>query len=127
MKGTGKIILSTLLLTILALGYVHGQNAAIQLSYHINHKGDLLAEKTEFYRHLKYDVDQLKAPRLLEAKIDQLSLNLDVPREIRVIQVPPQLVHSIIDQPDLTVTPSNNRFGSFLGRWIGVAQAKTEQ
>ena len=129
MKGSGKILFCVVVLSLLFLFHVHEQIVIFKVSYRLNEKSDLLAQRSEEYRRLKYEVDQLKAPRLLEEKIKERSMDLTMPKEVRVVRMPAALDRTIQKQaaPDLSLKPSiTGKFMNFLGRWIEVAQAKTD-
>ena len=127
MKGAGKIILGISFLSTLLLLYVHEQVSLFRISYLMDSQSNSFAHKSEQYRQLKFEVDQLKAPRLLEERLKEESLDLTLPKEIRVVKVPetsplaPALVSSV---PSLPL--NGNAFLNVLGQWMGVAQAKTD-
>jgi len=107
--------------------YVHGRIALFRVSYLIDVKSETWAQKKEAYRHIKFEVDQMKAPRLLEAKMKALNLDLTLPKEIRVVRVPkvaPMLETS--PPTELELQPFSQGLLNFFGRWVKVAQAKTE-
>lgn len=127
MKGTGKIILSILGLSLFFVLYVRGQVALLHVSYQIDSRAEKVTELSEEFRRLRFEVEQLKAPRLLEEKMKQMKMELTFPQEIRVVKVPvaaipaPPLQH-------VTASPSTvaSRFANLLGQFVGVAQAKTD-
>lgn len=113
-------------LTCFAVLYVYGQTAIFKVSYDINEKSDKLKEQSEFYRRLKFEVDQLRAPRLLEEKMKRMELELALPSEIQVIRIPktgaPEaLLTPVVSKQPLAASPFD-----LLGRWVKVAQAKME-
>ena len=124
MKGAGKTILSVAFVSALMLLYVHEQVALFRISYQLDAKSEKLARLSEDYRKVKFEVDQLRAPRLLENKMKELSLNLALPKEVRVIRIP------AAEKVEVPVTrlsiPTQDRFFNFLGRWVDVAQAKED-
>jgi hypothetical protein len=127
MKSLSKVLIGFVFGVVLLLFYVHGQNALFHISYDIEDGSDKLTHLSEEYRRLKFEVDQLKAPRLLEDKLKSLSLDLALPQEIRVIRVeaPAAFENTLI--PDLPIhQPITNRFVNMLGHWVDVAQAKTD-
>ena len=125
MKGIGKILIGVIAIVGLMLSYVHGQIALFHLSYDLDTKSESVTRLNEEYRHLKFEVDQLKTPAVLEKRIEALGLKLTLPKEIRVIQVPAK---PVTEAPikNISSAPLPDRFMSFLGRWVDVAQAKTE-
>ena len=125
MQSVGKTILGIGVLTLLLLLYVHEQIALVRVSYLIDAKSIQLNKMSEEYRQIKFEVDQLKAPRLLEEKMKNLSMQLTLPQEIHIIKTPaPKLT-----TPERQISPvaslSGNMF-NFLGHWVDVAQAKTD-
>ena len=128
LKGTGRILVSSSVLTLLLLLYVHGQVSLFRLSYQIDDEADKVVQKTEAYRRLRFEIDQLRAPRRLEKKINDLSMDLALPKEIQVIKMPassPQALPEIVLNQQLNDS-FQQRFSSWVNRWVGVAQAKTE-
>lgn len=107
--------------------YVHGQIAIFQISYDLNQKEAVLQQKEEAYREIKFEVEQLKAPRLLEEKLQTMDLDLALPDHVQIIKVPmPVQVAQPVDTM-LTKSSSNLSFPfDFLGKWVKVAQAKVE-
>lgn len=126
MKGAGKIISGIFVLSLFFVLYVREQVALLHVSYQIEAKSDKVAELSEEYRRLRFEVDQLKAPRLLEEKMNKLAMELTLPHEIRVVRMPQEAPASqSLDQ--LAIHPTlTARFANLLGRWIDVAQAKTD-
>ena len=126
MRGIGKIILLITAGSFFFLVYVREQVALLDVSYQIDDRTEKLGQLSEEYRRLRFEVDQLKAPRLLEEKMQQHSMNLNLPQEIRVIRMPAE---KELAQPPhyLAMNASfSTRFVNFVGRWIDVAQAKTD-
>jgi hypothetical protein len=126
MRGSGKIIFWISILAALFLVYVHGRVMLLHVSYSINSQSRSMDQKTEQYRYLKFQVDQLKAPRLLENKMKDLAIDLMPPKEIKVVRMPE--MHKLVEGGTATVAeqPMSQRLNNFLGRWVGVAQAKTD-
>ncbi len=126
MKGIGKIILVIAGLACFFLVYVREQVALLHVSYAIDTKNEKLNELSEDYRHVRFEVDQLKAPRLLEEKIKQMQLDLTLPQEIRVVRLPASFDQQTSLQ-QIATRPMAGRLTDFLGHWIGIAQAKTDR
>jgi cell division protein FtsL len=127
MKGLGKIIIVIGFISGLFLLYVQGQISMLRVSYKIDLDSKKLARRSEEYRHLKFEVDQLKSPRRLEEKIKELELELTLPKEVRVVRVP----YQASEEPSLVtesveLKPFSDGVLEFLGRWVKVAQAKTD-
>ena len=127
MKGSGKIILSIAFITSFFVLYVHGQTSLFRVSYHIESLNDAIDVKTDLYRRLKFDVERLKAPRRLEEKLSDFSMELAEPQQIHVLRIPPSTPNLSMEQlTQVTATSMSNRVLDFFGKWVGVAQAKTE-
>lgn len=128
MKGCGKIILGMALLTVLFVSYVHAQVALLRVSYVLDQKQHAKGEKTEQFRILKYELEQMKSPRLLESKLGQWNFDLTLPKEIRVIRMAQPAVWDMLPPAPAAVEihPLSEKISNFLERWVKVAQAKTD-
>lgn len=125
MKGIGKIILMMAAGSCFFLLYVHEQVALLDVSYAIDERAEKLGHLSEEYRQLRFEVEQLKAPRLLDEKMKQMSLDLTLPQEIRVIRMPATLPAEA-SLKHISTNPMAGRVADFLGRFVDVAQAKTD-
>lgn len=125
MKGAGKTILGVSFLAVFLLLYVHEQIALLHVSYTLEDKSEKLVRLSEEFRNVKFELDQLKAPRLLEEKIKEMQLNLTLPNEVRVLTTPS---HPLKESPinNVSANPMSDRVLHFFGRWVDVAQAKTD-
>ena len=124
MKGAGKTILGVSAVAIFLLLYVHEHISLLRISYTLEDKSEKLVRLSEEFRNVKFEVDQLKAPRLLEAKIKEKQLNLGLPNEVRVLRT---AAVPIQETPlAVSASPMSDRVLHFLGRWVDVAQAKTD-
>ena len=127
MKGSGKIILWVTILSSLLVLYVHAQTQLFRISYTLDFdvkERNLLEDRL---RRLKFELDQMKAPRLLEEKLGRLQFDLTLPAEIRVIRLaPPALPQLKIDAGRFAEKPVSQKFTDFFERWVKVAQAKTD-
>lgn len=124
MKGIGKIIIGIMTVSILLVLYVHEQVALLHVSYMLDTRVEKVTRLSEEYRQLRFEVEQLKAPRLLEEKMKQLSLDLALPQEIRVMRVPAPELEKVLHKA--ASRPSSGGMFDFVGRWVDVAQAKTD-
>ncbi|MDP3919538.1 MAG: hypothetical protein Q8R76_01845 [Candidatus Omnitrophota bacterium] len=126
MSGFLKIIGWIIPLTVGLLLYVHGQVSLFQVSYSLDLQRHIVAEKREEYRRLKFEVDQLKAPRVLERRIKDEGLELALPDQIRVLRVSPPV--NIPLPPVVRIQPKafSDGLTNFLGKWVRVAQAKPD-
>ncbi|MBI3307186.1 MAG: hypothetical protein HYZ84_05205 [Candidatus Omnitrophica bacterium] len=125
MKGIGKFLAGLGLGIFFLLLYVHLQIATFQVSYSINTQSRRLAKSGEAYRLLKFEVDQLRAPRLLEQKMKDMQIDLALPKEVQVVKIPapPPATESL---SNVSLKPLSDGLMDFLGRWVKVAQAKTD-
>ncbi|HOW59726.1 MAG TPA: hypothetical protein PLO78_08400 [Candidatus Omnitrophota bacterium] len=127
MKGSGKILIYIASLACLMLFYVHLQIASVLVSFDIHQSSRKLAEKQELYRRVQFKVDQLRAPRLLEAKMKKHDLELGLPGKIQVVEIPTMPEVSMpVPQIQQVSHSISSTVSNFLGRWIQTAQAKTE-
>jgi cell division protein FtsL len=127
MKGSGKILILIAIVTCSMLFFVHLQVASVLVSFEIHKSSRALAEKQELLRRFQFKVDQLRAPRLLEAKMKRHDMGLALPNKIQVVEVPPvpAFVIPVASEQKATRTFSSE-VTNFLGRWIQTAQAKTD-
>ena len=125
MKGLGKILFACVVMTATLLLYVHERVEMLRVSYQIQKRSSQLSQKSEDYRRLTFEVAQLRSPQNLEKKLEELSLPLTLPKEIQVLRVPEQPIPGPASPLSFHV-PSHNFF-DFLGQWIQVAQARTDQ
>ncbi len=125
-KEALKIIFFLSFVTGFFLLYVHEQICLLQISYKLDADANGLARREELYRELKFDVDRLKAPRLLEEEMKTLSLDLALPQEVKVIKIPAPHIPQVPEAPFVSVSPFSKGLMNFLGRWVDVAQAKTD-
>jgi len=127
MKGCGKILVLIAVMACAMLFYVHLQVASVLVSFDIHKNSRAVAEKQELLRRFQFKVDQLRAPRLLEAKMKHHDMGLALPNRIQVVEVPPvpELVIPVASEQKVTRTFSSE-VSNFLGRWIQTAQAKTD-
>ncbi len=128
MKGCGKIIAGMAVTAFLLVYYVQGQIDLVRVSYVLDQKTRLKNEKEEHYRQLKYEMEQMKSPRLLENKLGQLKFNLALPEEIRVIRIASPTAWRVdaSAMEAVPVSPFAEKLTNFLERWVKVAQAKTD-
>ncbi len=126
MKSAGKIILAIAFISGLLLLYVHGQVSLLEVSYSIDERAGILAQKSEEFRHLKFEVDQLKAPRLLEEELKRHDFDLTLPKEIRVLRIPPAPYSEVPGVSGVPPSAASEGLFQIVGRLVGVAQAKTE-
>lgn len=127
MKGFGKILISIGFMAALLFFYVHAQISLVRVSYSLDRISKTRIQQAEQYRRLKFEVEQLKAPRRLEQKMRELKLDLTLPKEVRVVLVPasqPVQVSTLTEE--IQLQPFSKGVMDFLGRWVKVAQAKTD-
>lgn len=127
MKGSGKILIGIASVTCLMLMYVHLQVASVIVSFDLYERSNVFAQRQELLRRLQFNVDQLKAPRLLEEKVKKYQLSLALPNKVESCEVPmvPELFGpSSRETHTISATPSV--FSRFFGHLIQTAQAKTD-
>lgn len=126
-KYVFKILTFLTVLTASMVFYVHGQISIFQISYDLNQSTAVLEEKEEIYRELKFEVEQLKAPRLLEEKLQSMNLNLALPDHVQIIKIPVPAQMTTPMDTMLTKGTGNLSFPfDFFGKWVKVAQAKVD-
>lgn len=125
MKGLGKLLTGFCLVTTLFLLYVHERVEMLRLSYRIYEKSAQLSNQGEEYRQLQFEVAQLRSPQALEKRLAELSLPLTIPKEIKVLRVPQEPAGPRREPLPVRV-PTHSPF-HFLGQWVQVAQARTDQ
>ncbi len=125
MKGLGKILLSFTVITAALLLYVKEEVEILRVSYRIQEKSSQLSNRSEEYRRLNFEITQMRSPQNLEKKMAELSLPLTLPKQIQVLRVPESITRPQVSP--LPLRSSSSNFFDFLGQWIQVAQARTEQ
>jgi len=127
MKGSGKILMGIASVTCLMLMYVHLQVASVIVSFNLYERSNVFTQKQELLRRLQFNVDQLKAPRLLEEKVKKYQLSLALPNKVESCEVPmiPELFGPSSREPR-TISASPSAFSQFFGQLIQTAQAKTD-
>ena len=97
----------------------------LRISYRINEKTTRLSRRQEEFRRLKFEVSRLRSPQHLEQRLGELSVPLTLPKQIQVMRVPARAAAPRLEA--LPVEPPSHRILNFLGRWVQIAQARTEQ
>ena len=121
MELSRKVLRNLVLSTFLLLFYVHEQVSVLQVSYSIEKKERELARLNEAYKIAKFNVLRLRSPQVLNQRMKQLSLDLTVPTDQKVIKVlKPQSIP--VEEPVSWRAPI--QFMSWL-HMIKEAQAKT--
>ena len=87
MELSRKVLRNLVLSTFLLLFYVHEQVSVLQVSYSIEKKERELARLNEAYKIAKFNVLRLRSPQALNQRMKQLSLDLTVPTDQKVIKV----------------------------------------
>jgi len=126
MKGTGKILLSLTGVVFMGLLFVHLHIQSFLVSYQIYDYNKELARSEEIYRHAKFDVDQLKAPRLLEEMMSEFNLKLELPDKVHLLELPQLGEKQFSKDREVTVHTFSSFALQFLGRFVNIAQAKSE-
>ena len=125
MRGLGKVLAGFMIVTAGTLLYVHERVEMLRISYRIYKKSSALSEKSEEFRRLKFEVAELRSPEALERRLGEWSISLTLPKEIRVLKVAAPLNQPAIRA--LSIPRPTGHFFDFVGQWIQVAQARTDQ
>ena len=125
MKGLGKILFGAAVLTATLLLYVHERVEMLKVSYQIYDRSSDLSKKGEEFRRLKFEVSQLRSPQVLEKRLEELALPLTLPKEIKALRVPEPVTREL--GGTLATPPPTGNLFDFLGQWVQIAQARTDQ
>ena len=125
MRGVGKLLTGIAIITAGFLLYVHERVEMLRESYQIYKTSRQLSERAEEYRRLKFEVTQLRSPEALEKRLQEVNLSLTLPKQIKVLRVPQPLAQPTVET--LPLRASWGHFFDFVGQWIQVAQARTDQ
>ena len=128
MRGTGRIILGIFGCCALVMFYVHLQVGTFLASYEIDRAASKIHSSSEQLRKLKFEVEQFKAPRLLEGQVRQYQMKLEIPQ--MVYRVPRSFDEIQNDSVTLQATTQAAGTPQFLQQvfngWIQVAHAKND-
>lgn len=120
------------MLTAVLLLYVHQQVEILRVSYRIHAKSLRLAKDTEDLRRLKFEVERMRSPNLLQKRLEHLSLPFTLPKQVEVIHIPQASTLSSeakglsSGRRTFLAASSSRSFFDFLGQWTQIAQARTE-
>ena len=126
MKGTGRIILGIFGVCSLVMIYVHLQVVTFLASYEIDRANAKIYSSSEQMRKLKFELEQYKAPHLLEVQVHQYEMNLAIPKMVYRI---PHSFEDIQNNPvnlpaSAQSTGAPQLMRQILNSWIQVAHAK---
>lgn len=126
MRGTGRIILGIFGACSFVLIYVHLQVVTFLASYEIDRASVKIHSSSEQLRKLKFELEQYKAPHLLEGQVRQYEMNLAIPKMVYRI---PKSFDGISTGSMNLPTPAQaaeapHFFQQVLNSWIQVAHAK---
>jgi cell division protein FtsL len=124
-KFVTKVMGMTTIFTMMMVLYVYGHVQIFHVSYEINAQEKALETKSKSFRELRFEVDQLKAPALLEQKLKELELDLDLPKNVEMIEIPK--IPTMNSIPAIPIEPTSSPVFTFLGQWVKVAQAKMDR
>ena len=82
-----KFLMTTIIVTMVALLYVNQQTALIRLSYDIKTKDKAYSDLLDRSKILLYNIRQLESPARLERTLLAKQIKLEVPSRERVILV----------------------------------------
>ena len=125
MRGLGKILVGFAIITAGVLLYVHERVEMLRVSYRIHKKATAFSKQSEEFRRLQFEVAELRSPEALEKRLGELPLTLTLPKEIRVLKVPVPASQPVTDT--LAIPRPTGHFFDFVGQWIQVAHARTDQ
>ena len=77
--NAAKFLLIAVLLTAVALGYVHQQVELVRINYSINHNNDDLLVLLDRNSALMYNVTSLQSPLYLETTLTANKVSLEIP------------------------------------------------
>lgn len=126
MRGTGRIILGIFGFCSLVMFYVHLQVVTFLASYDIQRVSEKIHSSSEELRRLKFEVEQFKAPHLLEGKLNQYDMNLSLPQ--MVYHVPQSFEEIRPTELPASAQPSGfpQVLKQFVNSWVQVAHAKND-
>ena len=126
MKGTGRIIIGIFSVCSLVMIYVHLQVATFLASYEIDRAASKIHSATEQLRKLKFEMDQFKAPHLLEGQVRQHEMKLAIPKMVyRIPYSFDEIQANSVALPTAAQTAGAPQFlRQVLSSWIQVAHAK---
>lgn len=111
-------------ITLLLLLHVHAQVSIFQVSYLIQKKEKELADLSDEYRKMKFEVSKLHSLSYLDKRKKEMNLKLETPKSVRVIPIrsEPKENERTIEAPPMV----RKGFFSFVNL-IKEAQAKTSR
>ncbi len=119
--STKKVFGGLFVVTLGLLLYVHTQVLIFQTSYAIQRKEKRLAELSDLYKVMKYEVTKLHSLQYLEKRKQEMKLDLVLPKEVKVVPLPVQReLKEAVEVPSVV----QRGFLSFVN-FIKEAQAKT--
>lgn len=86
-----RFLITTTIITVIALIYVNQQVALIRLSYNIKEKEKVYSDLLDRNKILLYNVKHLESPARLEKVLLAKNMKLEVPSKERVILVSAEL------------------------------------
>ncbi len=86
MKGIIRFFIAVSMGTCLLILYIHQNVRLIQVSYDIRLNETRLAEVSDEYKQILFELDMLRAPASLEDKIMRANIDLVHPTDVQVIE-----------------------------------------
>ncbi len=128
MRGTGRIILGIFGFCSLVMFYVHLQVVTFLASYEIDRAAAKIHSSNEQLRKLKFELEQYKAPHLLEGQVRQYEMKLAIPKMVyRIPRSFDDIQSSSVSLPNAEKTAGAPQLlQQVLGSWIQVAHAKND-
>jgi len=94
-----KSILTVIVMTLLALLYVHQRVELVKLSYEIDCKEKCLNEMLDRKEHLGYNVDNLEAPSRLENILLAKNIEIGLPKRAQIVKGRQQVFAVQVERP----------------------------
>ena len=127
MRGTGRVILGIFGVCALVMVYVHLQVSTFLASYEIDRASVKIYSYNEQLQKLKFELEQFKAPHLLEGRLRQYEMNLDIPKMVyRVPQSFDEIHKASMNLPTTGDARTPQLLRQIFNSWIQVAHAKNE-
>lgn len=131
MRGTGRIILSIFGVCALVIFYVHLQVVTFLASYDIQRASYKIHLASDQLRNLKFEMEQFKAPHLLEGQVHQYEMQLALPEMVyRVPQPFEEIQRNVVAasfHPSAGLGEGvSQAVKQVVNSWIQVAHAKND-
>jgi len=123
MKGSIRTLMVIFSVTAAMLFYVHWQVMSYVVSYRIHDYSREIGRQQDEVRRMSYNLEMLKAPKILDQKMKQHSLDMVPPDQIRTLTLPQSA-------PSFRGAAGEGVFRSvlngFFADWIQIARAEAQ-